>query len=634
MQQTGSSAVQRSTNDRESNAKEAMSTPALSMSPQSPTYTLPGVLHFLQQEWRRFERERNEWEIEKAEYKARIAMLEGERRGFANLKLDLMKRVKMLEYALRQERKKYMMNPKTRSLQQQEELNRTVDSPNPPSSPTLSSLKDANEQGLKPDNPEKPNQQYSIDDKAKTRSRELLKSCLQEINYLASSTSKLPYTAAFSSTAELPYSKSFSQPNLFSQHMRDDSRFISKRHSQKDNETASAQAISQQTQSTTQLQESIKPADSPSVSDDDLRVKEENEIDAPSAIPDVEVPANVDEVAMFNNVINIAKERKQHAQDGEASGKSKYLSEDEQLAKDVKEKYSLSEDKFRKLMKNAERMIHPLLAADEKPGSHSDLNLEELENLKLPNDAANETGESETEQKPRMWRHAILTNIMFSHLDSVRSVSLHADVMLIASASDDGTVKLWDLNQSLGKDARGQKKNPHEDTDPLITYRGHTLGVTKVEVSAEQGRLYSSSLDSTIRIWKLPPSDRTPYAPVDSSLNITTYIGHTDAIWDFKLFPPSITDSTLLASASADGTVKIWDTGSSSNLLKSTWAYNGVVEEYANEQRTLPVPTSLDFCHSNLQQLAVAYRSADIKIFDVETGQVVLILEADSSAGK
>jgi striatin 1/3/4 len=31
-------------------------------------------------------------------------MLEGERRGFANLKLDLMKRVKMLEYALRQER--------------------------------------------------------------------------------------------------------------------------------------------------------------------------------------------------------------------------------------------------------------------------------------------------------------------------------------------------------------------------------------------------------------------------------------------------------------------------------------------------------------------------------------------------
>jgi hypothetical protein len=33
------------------------------------TYTLPGVLHFLQQEWRRFERDRNEWEMERAELK-------------------------------------------------------------------------------------------------------------------------------------------------------------------------------------------------------------------------------------------------------------------------------------------------------------------------------------------------------------------------------------------------------------------------------------------------------------------------------------------------------------------------------------------------------------------------------------
>lgn len=148
---------------------------------------------------------------------------------------------------------------------------------------------------------------------------------------MASSTSKLPYTAAFSSTAELPPSKSLSQPNLFSQHMRDDSRFMSKRQSQKANETTSAQVIPQQTQSTIQSQESIKPADGPLSSDDNPKVNAGNEVNAPSTISDVEVPANVDEVAMLNNVINIAKERKQHGQDGETSGKSKYLSEDEQL---------------------------------------------------------------------------------------------------------------------------------------------------------------------------------------------------------------------------------------------------------------------------------------------------------------
>lgn len=32
-----------------------------------PDYTLGGVLHFLQTEWRRHERDRNEWEIERAE---------------------------------------------------------------------------------------------------------------------------------------------------------------------------------------------------------------------------------------------------------------------------------------------------------------------------------------------------------------------------------------------------------------------------------------------------------------------------------------------------------------------------------------------------------------------------------------
>jgi WD40 repeat protein len=44
------------------------------------------------------------------------------------------------------------------------------------------------------------------------------------------------------------------------------------------------------------------------------------------------------------------------------------------------------------------------------------------------------------------------------HLDCVRSVSLHSKDLLIASASDDGTVKLWDLKNSIGKDTAGQKK--------------------------------------------------------------------------------------------------------------------------------------------------------------------------------
>ncbi len=35
--------------------------------PQRPQYSMPGILHFLQTEWARFEMERSQWEVERAE---------------------------------------------------------------------------------------------------------------------------------------------------------------------------------------------------------------------------------------------------------------------------------------------------------------------------------------------------------------------------------------------------------------------------------------------------------------------------------------------------------------------------------------------------------------------------------------
>lgn len=70
---------------------------------------------------------------------------------------------------------------------------------------------------------------------------------------------------------------------------------------------------------------------------------------------------------------------------------------------------------------------------------------------------------------------------------------------------------------------------------------------------------------------------------------MTTYVGHTDAVWDFKLFPVSSGDSCFLASASADGTVKIWDTQASGQLLKSTLNYNGVSDTAAYGRSKYPL---------------------------------------------
>lgn len=98
---------------------------------QRTQYSIPGILHFIQHEWARFELERSQWEVDRAElqvcvmshrpvrqsetlsfvvvltFQARIAFLQGERKGQENLKNDLVRRIKMLEYALKQERAKF-----------------------------------------------------------------------------------------------------------------------------------------------------------------------------------------------------------------------------------------------------------------------------------------------------------------------------------------------------------------------------------------------------------------------------------------------------------------------------------------------------------------------------------------------
>lgn len=65
-----------------------------------------GVMRFLQTEWHRHERDRNAWEIERAEMKSRIGRLEGDLRTSKRLHESLGKHVRLLETALKKEREK------------------------------------------------------------------------------------------------------------------------------------------------------------------------------------------------------------------------------------------------------------------------------------------------------------------------------------------------------------------------------------------------------------------------------------------------------------------------------------------------------------------------------------------------
>lgn len=63
-------------------------------------------MRFLQTEWHRHERDRNAWQIERAEMKSRIGKLEGDGRTSKRLQESLGKHVKILENALKREREK------------------------------------------------------------------------------------------------------------------------------------------------------------------------------------------------------------------------------------------------------------------------------------------------------------------------------------------------------------------------------------------------------------------------------------------------------------------------------------------------------------------------------------------------
>ena len=65
-----------------------------------------GVMRFLQTEWHRHERDRNAWQIERAEMKSRIGKLEGDGRTNKRLRESMDKHIRILEHALKKEREK------------------------------------------------------------------------------------------------------------------------------------------------------------------------------------------------------------------------------------------------------------------------------------------------------------------------------------------------------------------------------------------------------------------------------------------------------------------------------------------------------------------------------------------------
>ena len=140
------------------------------------------------------------------------------------------------------------------------------------------------------------------------------------------------------------------------------------------------------------------------------------------------------------------------------------------------------------------------------------------------------------------------------HGNVITSIAYHPTKNLLASASYDQTVKLWNLDT-------GQE---------IATLRGHSNHVYAVAFSPIGDRLASASHDLSVRVWDY---ERYPREPDES---VKVLVGHDGPVTSVAFHP----ERNLLVSGSRDRTIKLWDL--STGTLEKNWTgHDGPVEALA-----------------------------------------------------
>ncbi|XP_010904170.2 striatin isoform X2 [Esox lucius] len=601
--------------------------PGASKGPQQPgevgggeaaraQYNIPGILHFLQHEWARFEVERAQWEVERAELQAQIAFLQGERKGQENLKKDLVRRIKMLEYALKQERAKY------HKLKYGTELNQGDMKP-----PSYDDSDEGNEN-------EAPSPPHSSQQCWK-QGRQLLRQYLQEVGYTdtildVKSQRVRALLGLAGDSGERPSDKrtepmvNGTEPSLLK-----DAGMISK---------------PDMSDSATVLEafkfiESAAAEFSDEEEDDDsegrdktimnlatmVRKKTSSSSSDMSDDPDTEEALKGFDFLASPDEIDCSTDTRSSEDTGDWGPNRSKLQDMLANLRDAEDMPSMQPPvtpPSRPIMprlneheagrpEEAVTMTFPptsgksfIMRPDEV--GESELGLGELAGLTVANEADNLAYDVTNSQDAlrKTWNPKFTLR---SHFDSIRGLAFHPVEPVLITASEDHTLKLWNLQKTAPA-----KKCAALDVEPIYTFRAHRGAVLCVTMSSTGEQCFSGGVDGTIQSWNTPNPNIDPYDSYEPSVLRGALLGHTDSVWGVVY---SASHQRLL-SCSGDGTVRLWNAADTSPALA-----------VFNERGELGIPTSVDLVCSEPAHMVSSFSTGEIGLFNMETRQLVLKLD-------
>ena len=209
------------------------------------------------------------------------------------------------------------------------------------------------------------------------------------------------------------------------------------------------------------------------------------------------------------------------------------------------------------------------------------------------------------------------------HLDCVRSLCLNDDESVLISGSDDGTIKLWDLNKisgqlssSYGNVGNGHHSHHHqtERTPIPITFRGHLSSVNCCCIVPNTNILITGSFDTNIFGWKLPLNG-TILMEMESLSTLRHFEmkKHSDIIWDIV---PHYSQP-LIASISADNTCKIYNIHKEELVMDYKFNKKLITQKYIGQ-------TSLKWNNfGGNEKLCISTISGHILLFDIEKQEII-----------